>query len=56
MKKNKKLIPLILTILFLICFMSVCFYNYQSVKNNLSESINEKIIKEELKKDEKLKI
>lgn len=55
MKKNKKLIPLILTILFLICFMSVCFYNYQNVKNNLNESTNEKIIKEELKKDEKLK-
>lgn len=55
MKKNKKLIPLILTILFLFCFMSVCFYNYQNVKNNLNELTNEKIIKEELKKDEKLK-
>lgn len=55
MKKNKKWIPLILVILFLICFISVCFYNYQSVKNNLNESVNERIIKEELKKDKKLK-
>lgn len=55
MEKNKKIISLCSIILFLICFICVCFYNYKKIDDNLIKSKNERIIKKELEQDEKLK-
>lgn len=55
MKVNSKKIGLFFILIFIVCFINICFYQYKNIPVLKKESAEDKIIKEEIDKDDKLK-
>lgn len=55
MKVNSKKIGLFFILIFTACFINICLYQYKNIPVLKRESAEDKIIKEEIDKDDKLK-